>query len=370
MEKEILSSQVVGFWSESDLILENEFLRVKINSQGQVTNIFDKKANRQVLTDKPANVLILAEDLPNNYDAWNIEAGYQDRVNMGPSPENIEVTLIASGPLQAGVRVKTTLGSSSHFVQDILLTRASRKIDFHTEINWQEKHRILKVSFPVNVFSSQANFNIPGGYLGRPTHKNTSWEKAKFEVPAQKWVDLSEVDYGVALLNDCKYGYEVSDNNLVLTLLKSATTPDPTADQGRQVFTYSLYPHPGDLVSARVPQIAYELNALPEIFCVDEEIAESKGQPLISINSDRVWLQSTKLAEDGVGVIFRMAELNGQRQNVDLHFHKKIKAAWETNMLEEKIDKIKCEGLDKISGLKFSPFEIKTIKILFFEGGN
>lgn len=343
--------------------LENQFLNIKINRYGQLISIYDKQAKREILTEQPANQLLIAEDFPNNYDAWNIDRSYRDKAQVVYGNE--QISLVASGPLEARIRVKRDLGSNSTFIQDIVLGSESRRIDFETKINWREKHRILKVSFPVNIYSTQAHYDIPGGYLARSTHRNTSWEKAQFEVPGHKWVDLSEPGYGVSLLNDCKYGYELVDNDIRLTLLKSPLAPDPSADQDIQVFTYSLYPHLGNLVEAGIPQRGFELNTEPRVFDI-KQIESQKGmESWIVVESDQIWLQAVKQAEDNTGLILRFVELMGKHQAVTIRFKIKIETVWYTNMLEQQPEKISDKNADYSCKIEFTPFEIKTVKVAF-----
>ena len=199
----------------------------------------------------------LHPDYPNFYDAWDIDRFALDQSVDLDEVESIE--LVEPGPLRAGIRVTRRFGDS-RLTQVIRLDAGSRFVEFDTEVEWHETNRLLKVAFPVDVRSLRATYEIQYGHVERPTHANTSWDVARFEVCAHKWADLSEPGYGVALLNDCKYGYDISGNVIRLSLLRAPTWPDPVADRGHHRFTYRLLPHAGDLRDAGVIDAGYDLN--------------------------------------------------------------------------------------------------------------
>ncbi|HMC51532.1 MAG TPA: glycoside hydrolase family 38 C-terminal domain-containing protein, partial [Acidimicrobiales bacterium] len=187
--------------------LENELLRVRWDDDGLLTSVWDKEAGREVLAaGSRANLLQLHQDLPNETDAWDVDLHYLDKVT--DLVELASMRVVERGPLRAGVRFERSFGRSS-ITQTMRLAAGSRRIEFHTEVDWHERHRFLKVAFPVAIHSSRATYEIQFGHLERPTHANTSWDVARFEVCAHRWADLGEPGYGVALLNDCKYGYDV-----------------------------------------------------------------------------------------------------------------------------------------------------------------
>lgn len=167
--------------------------------------------------------------------------------------------LTENGPLRAVLRLTWTYHRTA-VTQDIIFYRDTVRIDFRTELDWHGHNQLLKVAFPVDIHALEATYDIQFGNVKRPTHWNTSWDYARFETVGHQWADISEKGYGIALLNDCKYGYDIKDSVLRLTLLKSAVHPDPQQDQGHHEFTYALYPHTGDFVEGRVVQEAWELN--------------------------------------------------------------------------------------------------------------
>ena len=230
-------------------VLENALLRVEINAAGDVTRVYDKQAAREVLADGRSRQQ--ADRFRRPPDELR-RLGHRHLLRR-PRRENRrrrEHRRHRAGPLRVGVEIKRRY-QNSHIEQTIYLYKDSRRLDFDTWIDWHEHHILLKAAFPVDVLSPTATFDVQWGNVERPTHRNTSWDWARFETCAHKWADLSEGDYGVALLNDCKYGYDVHDNVIRLTLLKSATSPDPLADEGEHRMTYSLLPHSGDWRDAR-----------------------------------------------------------------------------------------------------------------------
>ena len=222
-------------------LLENSLLRVELNSAGDFTRIYDKRSRREVLpAGSLANQFQAFEDRPMEWDAWDIDIFYDDKMWTAEPAGTVRV--VEAGPLRATLEIHRRI-LHSDFVQRISLAAGSAQLDFDTQIEWRERHVLLKVAFPVEVLSPVATYEIQWGAVQRPTHRNTSWDWARFEGCAQKWVDLSEGDYGVSVLNDCKYGHDVRDNVIRISLLRSPTLPDPEADQGSHRFAYSLRPH-------------------------------------------------------------------------------------------------------------------------------
>ena len=245
--------------------------------------------------------------------------------------------------------------------QQICFYSHTKRIDFKTRIDWYEHQMLLKAAFPLDILCNEANYDIQFGNVSRPTHKNTTWDQARFEVCAHKWADVSEAGYGAAVLNDCKYGYDVQDSVIRLTLLKSGIFPNPDADQGEHTFTYSLLPHKGDFRTGRVIQEAYDLNC-PLIS------TEIKGNGVLScsfleIENENILADTVKRSEDGEGLIVRFYESYGMRTNTHVTFSMTEGAQIsECNCMEEETKKVMTEN-GRIA-LTFKPYEIKTIKIL------
>ncbi len=249
--------------------LENEFIRVKIDPQtGCMTSLFDKRSGTEALapaetdtggpkTSICGNLLQTFVDKPKQWDAWNIDADFEKQ--HWDLDKADEVKLIESGPLRAVIQVKNHFQNST-FVRDIILYAGVPRVDVKMKAEWHEKHILLKVAFPLSAHSDKAAFEIPFGSVERPTTRNTPAEQAQFEVPAQRWADISDSKHGFSLLNDCKYGYDAKGNVLRLSLLRSPEWPDPHADEGHHEFTYSLYPHGGGWKDALTIRHGYELN--------------------------------------------------------------------------------------------------------------
>ena len=242
----------------------------------------------------------------------------------------------------------------------------SPRLDFRTEVDWHARQTLLKVAFPVDVRATRATYEIQFGSVERPTHWNTSWDWARFEAIGHKWVDLSEGNYGVALLNDCKYGHDIKDNVLRLTLLRSAIDPDPLADEGHHTFTYSLLPHAGDWRTAGVVREAYALNqplvAVPVPAQPQGTLAPTFS--LAAVDADHVVIETVKEAEAGEALVIRVYESHQVRSTgVRLSFARPIRNAVECNLVEEDERPVSFSG----AGLTFPirPFEIKTFKVWF-----
>lgn len=248
----------------------------------------------------------------------------------------------------------------SEVEQKICFYKHTARIDFKTKINWNEHQMLLKAAFPLDILCKEAHYDIQFGNVSRSTHENTTWDQARFEVCAHKWADISEPGYGAALLNDCKYGYDIHDSVIRLTLLKSGIFPNPDADQGEHTFTYSLYPHEGDFRAGGVVREAYDLN------CPMQATSVSGNQPVsysfLSIEEENVLADTVKYAEDGDGIIVRMYETYGKRTRAHVNFAKTGAAAFvECTCLEEEKEALSHENGTLVITLK--PYEIKTIKL-------
>jgi len=340
-------------------VLENDALRVEFDAAGDITRLFDKTAGREVLPSaQRANVFQAFEDRPLGWDAWDIDIFYDDK-QWTAEPAHC-LSVIETGPLRVGLEVRRRL-LNSEIVQRVYLYRGSRRLDFDTRVDWQERHVLLKVAFPVDVLSPLATYDIQWGNVQRPTHRNTSWDWARFETVAHKWVDLSEGNYGVSLLNDCKYGHDIHDNIIRLTLLRGPTYPDPNADQGEHHFTYSLLPHRGDWRTGTVPA-AYLLND-PLIVCVVSSGAGgSPAHSLVAVDAPNVVIETVKQAEDGQGMIVRLYECQRQRGHVTLTTDFSLVGAWRTNLLEENQEQVEVEG-DHLQ-VTIEPYQILTFRLL------
>lgn len=335
-------------------VLENELIRYEFAENGALLRAFDKEAGREALsTGEQGNLLALYVDRPNDWDAWDVEITYQKELLEYARP--VAVTPLASGGVRQGLRFTLEIGQS-RIEQSVYLNAGSKRLDFATEVEWQELHKMLRVSFPAAVSAAEASFDIQYGYAKRATHTNTSWEVAKFEVPAHKYVDISADNYGVALLNDCKYGHKVIGSILDLNLLRSPNCPDADADLGHHSFTYSLLPHSGNLINSSVQAEANMLNFPP--ITLQGRAAEGLKLP-VSFSGEGVSLEVVKKAEKENCHVIRLAETHGKTSRCRITLNSGS-GLMETNMLEW-TSGAQLPGAEHELTLK--PFEILTFKI-------
>ena len=337
-------------------VLETPFYVIEWNDNGQLTRIFDKEADREVLRKgQEGNVLEIYEDKSVDYDAWDIDIYYTEKmtkVNVAEPP-----TLIASGPLKAVVRFSYRYNHST-FVQDMIVYSNSKRIDFKTHADWHESHKLLKVAFYTDIRSTKATYDIQFGHVERPTHWNNSWDWAKFEVCGHKWADLSETSYGVSLLNDCKYGHSIKDNAIKLSLLRAPKYPDTEADMGEHDFTYALFPHTGTVIDG---------GTIEEANCMNIPARVMKGtlvdkRRIVKVSTLNVQIDAVKKAEDEDCIIVRLHECRGDRSKVTLESDFPIQRIIPCNLLEHDCG-------DAVAGSKIyfvvRPFEIKSFKLYF-----
>ena len=341
--------------------LENRFFVVDLGADGAITRLFDKRVQRGVLADNErGNCLQLFQDGPEREAAWNIHDTFSRREYAWDQGACVEV--VEQGPVRAVVRVVRRF-RSSRLEQDIVLYDRVPRIDFVTRVDWQERQVLLKVAFPVAVRSPRATYEIQFGTVERPTHRNTSWDEEKFEVCGHRWVDLSEAGYGVSLMNDSKYGYDVVGNVLRLTLLRGTERPDPDADRGEHAFTYSLLPHAGDWREGETVRRAAELNV--PIVCI---LPNGHGGALPATESffevdGPAILETAKPAEDGKGWILRLYEPHGGRGRVAVRGPASFLTVVECNHVEENGAGIVPAG-DRF-GLSIEPFQVRSFRVVF-----
>jgi alpha-mannosidase len=302
-----------------------------------------------------------------NWDAWDVDIFFDDKMWLAEPASSIQV--VEAGPLRATLEIQRRI-LSSDYVQRISLSYNSNRLDFDTTIDWRERHVLLKVAFPVEVLSPVATYEIRWGNVQRPTHRNTSWDWARFETCAQKWVDLSEGGYGVSLLNDCKYGHDIRDNVMRISLLRSPTMPDPEADQGEHRFAYSLMPHAGGWSEATIAA-AYALN---DPLIVGEARRSDRGNAalarpsalleasLITVDQPNMVIETIKRAEDGQGIVVRCYESQRRRGPVTLTAGFELGSAWRCNIMEE--DRETLEVRDGRVTFDVRPYQIVTLRLV------
>lgn len=340
--------------------MENRFFAVDFDECGNISRIYDKENHREVISkDMRANVLQAFDDHPKAYDNWEISIYYNEK--MWEINEVVDIEVTADTPVLASLTIKKKF-LNSEIAQTIKIYRDIPRIDFDTEADWQEHHILLKAAFPVDILADKASYEIQYGALERPTHSNTSWDAAKFEVCAHKWADLSEAGYGAALLNDCKYGHDIHDGVMRLTLLKCGTHPNPEADIGKHKFTYSFMPHKGNWREGGVVQQAYFLN------CPMQAVQATGGGHLpdcfsfVSVDRENVVISAVKEACDSEDIIVRVYEAYGKRTGVVLTTGFEIGTVFDSNMIEtEEYEELPCETNSFAFAIK--PYEIKTFRI-------
>lgn len=373
--------------------MENRWFRISFNEKMQFENIYDKRAGRYLFPEGvPGNVIMSYEDRPHNYDAWDINNYYTEK-----SWEVDDVTdarVVENGPVRATVRIER------HYLESVLVQYISiyadiDRIDIRNEIDWKQHLIMLKDHFPVDVHANEATFDIQYGNVVRNTTDNTSWDWSKFEVCHHKWLDVAEDDFGLSVLNDCKYGVSVRGTDIGLTMLKSSLEPNPMADKEHHTFTYSLYPHTGTWKSAGTAKRAYDLNnplqavlkekdggtlpqerSLVRVFAVganacaaedaggeDRATDKAAGEKAGLRDAENICIESVKKAEDSDAVIVRMYEYFNRRTKAVLRTGFPLKSASVCNIMEEDDTPAEVNG-DEVF-FEMRPCEIKTLKLEF-----
>lgn len=340
--------------------IENKYFLVEFDKFYRIKRCFDKRVQREIFKKNSfGNELIAYEDYPNEFDAWEIRPYYKEK--SYPITEIIKVEKYISN-ISAGLKIIKRYGNSL-IEQTVQLYDHIDRIDFVTMCDWQDEHTLLKTYFPLDVNTDKATFDIQFGNYERSTHRNTSWDAAKFEVCSHKYTDVSENDYGVAILTDCKYGFDVEGSTIGLTLLRCPTYPDETADKGKHEFTYSIYPHSGSCRSSDVEKNAYLLNN-PLIARVSNNRGGelSKEFSLVSCETDGVFLETIKKAEDGNGYILRGIEKKNMRHIAEIRFGFNVKNVFVCDLMENNLYTI--ELIEDSVKYEIKPFEILTLRIL------
>ncbi|MGA8531101.1 MAG: glycoside hydrolase family 38 C-terminal domain-containing protein, partial [Acidobacteriaceae bacterium] len=344
--------------------LENSYLRVKIDPvTGCITSLYEKKNGFETLTPGSCgNELVAFRDKPKAFDAWNIDADFVDSFTKLDHADSVQV--IERGPLRAVVRVTRTW-QSSKFVQDIALYNDSDEVDVTNDIDWHETHVLLKAAFDLTASSPMATYEIPYGTIERPTTRNNSWEKAKFEVPALRWADEGNSQHGFSLINESKYGYDAVGHLLRLSLLRSPVSPDPNADRGHHHFSYALYPHAGDWKQALTVRRGYEFNYKLQALQVDAHTgAMPPAYSFFSTDAPNVVVTAVKKSEDNNALIVRMYEWAGRSGELHLRVPRGVTSAELTNLMEKGEGKnLQVDG--ETVTVPIHPYEIVTVQLAY-----
>ncbi len=341
----------------SGTTLETPFAKVEFGADGTICSFYDKTANREVVGKGYAlNTLLMGEDMPSSWDNWDIDCDVQ--LKLKPCSVLKSRNVVSDGSVQFRIRSEYVISDKSSVMQDMIFYAHTPRVDFETIVEWHDKHRLLKASFDTNVMSGFARHEIQFGNCQKPTTRNNSLEQAMFEVANQKFTDISETRYGVAVLNDCKYGVTAEGGSIRLSLHKGGCRPDPRGDEGRHYMTYSFLPHNGEFAADNTVREAYSLNYKPIVYSGKKNLPS-----LASVDQSNIVIETVKPCEDNdKAFILRMYECEGTFTNAALTLFAGNKGAEETNMLEETITKF--PATDNVS-LTFKPFEIKTIKVSY-----
>lgn len=337
--------------------LENDYFIVTFNDKFNIVSVYDKTLNREVLKKGEQIKFRAYEDYTYNYDAWELGRYYTEK-EYGVDDVNSVEKVVDND--RVGFKI-TRKFVNSVITDGVYLYDNEKFVGFEDDIDWNTEHIMLKRDFPIDVITDKATCEIQFGSAERPTHKNTSWDAAKFEVCAHKYVDVSEEDFGAAVVNDSKFGYSILDNNLGLSLLKGATYPDPNADKGKHKINYALYTHAGTANSSDVANFAYKFNN-PAIAVETEGNGGMNSEySLVKCSESNVFVETVKLSEDGSDVVVRLFEAKHARKNVTLTFGFDVKEAFLTDMLENEQEKLQVNG-NEIT-LTVKPYEIITLKL-------
>ena len=348
------TSAAVPFVLDGDH-LQTPFYDVIFDERGYISSLIDRENGRQLKGEGYAlNTFLVAEDVPDSWDNWDLDADIADKWRDCAKLLNREV--ISCGAVELRIRSEYQLTKNSSLQQDMVFYSKDRRIVFETVMNWQDDHRFLKAAFDTSVQSRFARNEVQFGYIERATYRNTSWEKAKFEVSNHKYTDLSEPGYGVAVLNDCKYGVSVENGRIWLSLHKGGCRPDYRGDKGIHECTYALLPHNSGFGAEAVVQPAYELNIAPIVMPGKKEL-----ESFVTVDAPNVIVEAVKPMEDGNGYALRLYEAEGTSVRTKIHLTETGEKVMLTNLLEEEIETLPDE---KEIALEFKPFEIKTICVL------
>lgn len=358
--KVVNGNESKGSVEVADKKLENAYFILEFADDYTISRIYDKRCGREVLkAGERANVIEAYEDFPREYDAWEISVYYKEKrweINDVSAVEELDEGV------RKGFKI-TRKFFDSVIEQKVWLYNDIDKIDFDTTAEWWQEHILVKAAFPVEINADKASYEIQFGCVERPTHSNTSWDAAKFEVCAHKFADLSECDYGVSILNDCKYGHDIHDSVIRLTLLKCATHPSPKADKGHHEFIYSLRPHDGSFKQAGTVRLAYDLNnPMTAVKLGKQDGILPESYSFVSVSHENIVVDTVKKAEDTDTTIVRMYESWNKRvNNATLTFGFDVKSAVLCDLMENEIEAL--EVVDNTVTLPVKPFEIVTIKV-------
>ncbi len=343
--------------------LENSLVKVSFDAKGEITSVIDKATGRELIkAGETANRLVAYEDKPLNWDAWDIDSYFHEQA-WPLADGKVKIEVVETGPWRAALRIERSY-QASKFVQVVSLEEGSRLVEFDTWADWQERQTVIKALFPFDLNVAEIRSEIQFGHVKRATHRNTSWDRARFEASMHRWVDVSEYDFGAALINDCKYGYDAVESMVRITLVRGATAPYAEADKGEHRLRYGLFVHAGVSDLEQVHLTAERFNN-PVAVIGDTSVsgsAEAQSFSFAAIDNDCVTIETVKQAEDGKGLILRIFEHANRRVSTTVSFGPKIKSVSRVNLMEEGNEPVALEG--NAVKLDLRPFEITTLRVI------
>jgi alpha-mannosidase len=336
-----------------EIVLENTHLRATLNTGGRLTSLVVKENNRESLAGA-ANVFEIYDDRPTAYDAWDADPFHLETGKECAPATSFEI--IPQEDLRAEVRFEYEVGNGSTLRQTVRLDAASRRLEFHCDADWNESHKFLKVAFPVAVHGSNATYEMQFGNVERPTHYTTPYDLARYEVPMHRWFDFSEHGFGVAILNDCKYGGSTFGNTMRLSLLRAPKSPDPQCDVGHHEFSFAIMPHTGGWREAGVVAEAARFNN-PLRW---GNIAPLQS-PFATVDDNNLVLDTIKPAEDSDATVLRFYEAHGARGVARVQLAKEYSSAVFCNVLEDEGEAVERDGDTLL--IPYTPYQIVSVKL-------
>lgn len=348
------------FHWQGDSVLETPCARVTFDDNGYMASFYDRAARRELRSPEgyALNTFLIAEDVSLSYDSWDIDADAM--LKFRDSARLLSRKVVSEGSTELRIRSVYALTPLSTLTQDMIFYADYPEVRFETAIDWNDDHRLLKTAFDTNILTDSASHEVQFGFVRRPTTRSTDLEKAKFEVSNQKYTDLSEAGYGIALLNDCKYGISAEDGSLRLTLHKGGCRPDYRGDKGHHLCTYSFLPHEGRMGAENVIYPAYELNYEPITAAGRLEL-----DPLVRVEAANVIPETIKPCEEEEqrAFIVRLYEAVGSYTHTSL-FAQGAKKLQLVDLLEDPLEPAEESSGDTMA-LTMKPFEIKTVKVFY-----
>jgi alpha-mannosidase len=343
--------------------LSNGVVAVELDEHGRICRL--ESIADSVRFDEPMNTLVLHPDRPRRWEAWDLDRDYTD-VSLPQVDEPATITIDEEHPLRGSIQVERKIGRSSSIVQRYVLEAGSKVVRIETDLDWQEEHAILRAECAPDIRSRLATYGIQFGTIERPTHVNTSWEKAAFEVPGHLWMDLSEPGRGLAVIDDgSRFGRSCRENVMGLSLVRATSFPDPDADRGRHTFAYGLMPHGGDWRRAGVDEEAESfgtrMRSVPAPAGASGPIKDGWSAIPVASTGTSIEIAACKPAESGAGMVLRVVERRGGRGTVRITLPEGCETARAVDLHENPLEEEALEPRDGVVDISLDPYQIRTI---------